>query len=51
MIPNSFAVIVPMANEEREFAPFIDSMVTVLNGLEGGRVYLIVDTVSKDRTL
>lgn len=47
---NCFAVIVPMANEEDEFRPFISSLQKSLDNLEGGRAYLIVDTVSKDQT-
>jgi len=50
-MPTSFAVIVPMANEGDDFAPFIESLTTTLNYLNSGTVYLIVDTVSKDNTL
>jgi dolichol-phosphate mannosyltransferase len=46
-----FAVIVPMANEENEFQPFIKALEKVLDNLECGKVYLVVDTASKDRTL
>lgn len=47
----NFAVIVPMANEEKDFEKFVSSLTEVLNGLKGGRVYFIVDKVSKDRTI
>jgi len=47
----NFAVIVPMANEQTEFDPFVDSLKTVLDRLECGTVYFVVDTVSKDNTL
>lgn len=47
----NFAVVIPMANEEEDFQPFVDSLTTVLNRLESGKVYFIVDKVSKDNTL
>jgi dolichol-phosphate mannosyltransferase len=40
-----------MANEEDDFDPFIAELVKVLDNLQGGKVFLVVDTVSKDRTL
>jgi dolichol-phosphate mannosyltransferase len=40
-----------MANEERDFAPFIDVLTGVLDRMRSGAVYLVVDTVSKDNTL
>jgi dolichol-phosphate mannosyltransferase len=46
-----FAVIVPMANEKEDFFPFISSLITVLDKIDSGRVYLIIDNVSKDNTL
>ncbi len=47
----NFAVIVPLANEQDDFHPFIETFVAVLDLLESGRVYLVVDNVSKDKTL
>lgn len=47
----NFAVVTPMANEQEDFHSFISSLTQVLNMLECGRVYLIVDKVSKDNTL
>lgn len=48
----SFAVIVPLANEENDFVPFIEVFLKVLNRIdESGRVYLVVDKVSTDKTL
>ncbi len=47
----SFAIVIPLANEEAEFQPFITSLTAVLDMLGGGTVYLIVDTASKDKTL
>ena len=46
-----WAVIVPMANEEHDFYPFISSLQKELDVLKNGQVFLIVDNVSKDKTL
>ncbi|HKI79631.1 MAG TPA: glycosyltransferase [Ignavibacteriaceae bacterium] len=46
-----WALVVPMANEEKNFVPFIDMMNFVINELNPGNVYLVVDKVSKDKTL
>ncbi len=43
--------MVPVANEEADFADFIRVFSGVLDFVGSGRVYLVVDTVSKDRTL
>jgi dolichol-phosphate mannosyltransferase len=51
MYPFNWAVVVPMANEGVDFHPFVDSLSDVLNVLNSGRVYFIVDKVSKDNTL
>lgn len=51
MMQCKFAVIVPMANEEEEFQCFIDALVLILDRLQCGKVFLVVDTVSKDKTL
>jgi dolichol-phosphate mannosyltransferase len=48
---NDWAVVVPMANEEQDFEPFVTALAAILTRLEGGTVYFVVDTVSKDRTL
>jgi dolichol-phosphate mannosyltransferase len=48
---NDFAIIIPMANEENEFKPFVNELKQVLDRLESGTVYFIVDKVSKDKTL
>lgn len=48
---NDWALIVPLANEEAEFAMFITALRTMLDRLNSGTVYLVVDNVSKDRTL
>jgi dolichol-phosphate mannosyltransferase len=46
-----FGLVVPMANEEKDFEPFVASLVATLDKLQSGRVYFVVDSVSKDRTL
>jgi dolichol-phosphate mannosyltransferase len=50
-IDNDIAIIVPMANEEPEFALFTEELKSALDRLGTGRVYFIVDDVSEDRTL
>jgi dolichol-phosphate mannosyltransferase len=47
----NWAVVVPMANEEPDFAPFVGALRTQLDALGSGRAYFVVDNVSKDRTL
>lgn len=47
----NFAVIIPMANEEPDFHPFVDAITQVLDFLQSGKVYFVVDKVSRDRTL
>lgn len=46
-----FAVVIPMANESEDFYPFVSSLTDVLDKLECGRVYFVIDKVSKDNTL
>jgi dolichol-phosphate mannosyltransferase len=46
----NWALVVPMANEEAEFDIFIQEIQKVLDAIGSGKVYLITDTVSKDRT-
>lgn len=48
---DNWAAIVPMANEEGDFLPFIEVFIDVLNRLQSGHVFLIIDKVSKDQTL
>lgn len=47
----NFAVIIPMANESKEFEPFACALKKELDKLESGTVYFIIDNVSKDNTL
>jgi dolichol-phosphate mannosyltransferase len=50
MDKGSFAIIVPMANEENDFNDFIRTLIQVLNTLGEGKVYLVTDLASTDRT-
>ena len=40
-----------MANEENDFKPFIEMFTFVINTLDSGKIYFVVDKASKDRTL
>jgi len=46
----NFAIIIPMANESKEFNVFINKLRNTLDFVGSGHVYLIVDRVSKDNT-
>lgn len=48
---NDWAVIVPMANEEADFAVFANALIAAFDRLDGGKAYFVVDSVSRDRTL
>lgn len=48
---NNWAVVIPMANEEQDFIPFKQALTAILNRLNGGMVYFVVDSVSIDSTL
>jgi dolichol-phosphate mannosyltransferase len=50
MIEDNFAVIVPMANEEEDFSVFTEALSSSLDRLGSGKVYMVVDKVSVDRT-
>jgi dolichol-phosphate mannosyltransferase len=47
----NFAIIIPMANEAEDFEVFSNILITTLDKLESGKVYFVVDQVSKDNTL
>jgi dolichol-phosphate mannosyltransferase len=51
MYYKNWAIVVPMANEEEDFPIFIKSILFVIDELQPGKVYFIVDNASKDRTL
>jgi len=48
---STYGVVIPMANEEHEFDSFVEALMNVLDRQPGGSVYLVVDAVSKDKTL
>lgn len=45
-----FALVIPMANESEDFSEFVSSLKVVLDNLNCGSVYFVVDNVSKDKT-
>ncbi len=47
----NWAAIVPMANEEAKFHPFTVLLAQTMDELGTGKVYFVIDNVSKDRTL
>lgn len=47
---HNFAIIIPMANESKEFEPFINRLQKTLDFVQSGKIYLIVDNASKDNT-
>jgi dolichol-phosphate mannosyltransferase len=47
----NWAVIIPMANEEPDFPAFSKELQNTLNRIGSGKMYFIIDSVSKDRTL
>jgi len=51
LYPNNWAVVVPLANEEADLPAFAAALQDVMDAAGGGTAYLIVDRVSKDRTL
>ena len=46
-----WAAIIPMANEEEDFQPLDDLLKKVMDAEGNGKIYFIIDNVSKDRTL
>lgn len=49
--PNNWAAVIPLANEEQELPELAEALRAVMDAVEGGTVYFIVDRVSVDRTL
>ncbi len=50
MYYKNWALIVPLANEEKEFKPFIEMVKFVIDVIPPGKVYFVIDKVSKDNT-
>ena len=49
--PDNWAAVIPLANEEAELPELAEALRRVMDAVEGGTVYFIIDGVSKDRTL
>lgn len=49
--PDNWAVIIPLANEAADLPPLLAELAAVMDLLEGGAIYFVVDGVSKDNTL
>lgn len=49
--PNNWAVVIPLANEEAELPGLAEALQSVMDAMESGCVYFVIDQVSKDRTL
>ena len=47
----NWAIVVPLANEEADFKPFIEMVNLVTNELNAGSIYFIIDKASNDGTL
>lgn len=48
---HNFAVVIPMANESKDFSPFVQELANVLDFIRHGAVYFVVDHASQDNTL
>ncbi len=46
----NWALVVPMANEEPDFNSFTGELKKAIDTIGSGKIYLVVDTVSKDKT-
>lgn len=46
-----WAVVTPMANEQEGFGYFTSLLAEIMTNLGSGKVYLVIDNVSKDNTL
>jgi dolichol-phosphate mannosyltransferase len=51
LVFNNYAIVIPMANEESDFTPFVDILKNTLEQCLYGTVYFVVDKVSTDNTL
>lgn len=50
LLNDNWCVIIPMANEEQHFLPLISRLKEMMDRLQSGKAYLVVDTVSIDET-
>lgn len=51
MYYKNWAIVVPLANEEEDFEDFIGAVRFVIDELQPGKIYFVVDNASKDKTL
>lgn len=51
LFENNWALVIPMANEQADFAPLIVAVTAILDKLKSGTVYFVIDQASKDATL
>jgi dolichol-phosphate mannosyltransferase len=51
MTNKPWALVIPLANEEAEFQIFIDAVKSAIDKLPNGKIFLVVDKASKDKTL
>ena len=50
LLNDNWCVIIPMANEEKDFHPLVSRLKEMMDRLESGRVYMVVDNASLDNT-
>jgi dolichol-phosphate mannosyltransferase len=50
LLNDKWCVIIPMANEAKELLPLVSRLKEMMDRLESGKVYMVVDTVSVDDT-
>ena len=50
-LKSNYALVIPMANEQADFAPFVSLLTDVLDNYSEGTIYFIIDKVSTDNTL
>lgn len=48
--PNNWAAVIPLANEEEDFPALHKALSAVMEAVEGGTIYFIVDNASQDKT-
>jgi len=47
----NWGLVIPMANEEQDFTPFVSALLKSLEKIKSGTVYFVIDRASKDKTL
>lgn len=50
-LKSNYAIVIPMANEQSDFLPFVSLLTYVLDNYSPGTVYFVIDNVSTDNTL